>query len=221
MALSKGQFNSASLAEGWCEGSRVRIQVTCPCCNNGTVTLVRQMAAAARRLNAPEESGRWVFIQSTVMPYGYDGFFMPRASTTPLKPSFRGSREKIMWRVKIVNCGVPPRGCQTEYAVQVDGAIYAKSQGFPDGNLRQIAETETLAIGQTHYVDEKGEHVFVTAKAGAIRGPFRTSPGNPMGFSCMVMGPNRGWVPFHGYTSGDALRDAKAYALTLTHPQAA
>ena len=124
-----------------------------------------------------------------------------------------------MSRVKILNCGVPPGGCQTEYGVIVDGGTIAKSQGFPDGNLVRIAETEALAIGEMYYVNERGVRVQVAAKPGAIRGPFRTSLGNPMGYSCMVMGPNSGWVPFHGYTSGDALRDAKVYSCSLTQSQ--
>lgn len=125
-----------------------------------------------------------------------------------------------MSRVKILSCGVPPGGCQVEYGVIVDGSTVAKSQGFPDGNLVQIAETEALALGLRHYEDERGEQVFVTARTGTVRGPFRNSPGALMGFSCMVRGPNSGWVPFHGCTSGDALRDAKVYADSLSQQKA-
>lgn len=117
-----------------------------------------------------------------------------------------------MSRVKIVNCGVPPRGCHVEYGVMVDGSIVAKSQVFPDGNLKQIAEREALAVGIEHYTDQHGSRVDFTpaTKVGEIRGPFRTSKGNPMPFMCYVRGDN-GWIYFHGTTSGDALQQAKNF----------
>lgn len=40
------------------KGGGYRIPVICPQGNNSAVTLVRQMARAARPLNAPAESGR-------------------------------------------------------------------------------------------------------------------------------------------------------------------
>jgi hypothetical protein len=61
--------------------------------------------------------------------------------------------------VRIINCGVPPCGCHLEYGLVVDGSIIAKSQVFPDANLRQLAEQEARKQGQPFYLDDKGHKV--------------------------------------------------------------
>ena len=55
-AYSKGRFNSASLAEYWCEGSGRSKPRDSVLGNNPLLTLERQLAATARRLNAGAES---------------------------------------------------------------------------------------------------------------------------------------------------------------------
>ena len=57
--LTKGQFDSVSLAEG-CARRELWVATTmiCPQGNNLAVTLERQMARASRPLNALAESGR-------------------------------------------------------------------------------------------------------------------------------------------------------------------
>lgn len=62
--LTKGWFTAASLAEDVCEGSEVRILMKSDWVNTPILTLVRQMAWAARPSNAPSESGRGVKVSS-------------------------------------------------------------------------------------------------------------------------------------------------------------
>lgn len=56
--MSKGQIKTASLTEGWSEGSRVQFPVISDKGNNLYLTQVRQTVWAARPLNAPAESGQ-------------------------------------------------------------------------------------------------------------------------------------------------------------------
>jgi hypothetical protein len=57
--LPKGWFDSTSLTEDWCEGSKVQSLVISLPDNNPAVTLGRHLVRAARPLNAPVEAGRW------------------------------------------------------------------------------------------------------------------------------------------------------------------
>lgn len=59
-SFCKGRIVTVSLAEGWCEGSRVQVPVICGSGNNPNLTLWRHMAWATRPLNALAESGRGV-----------------------------------------------------------------------------------------------------------------------------------------------------------------
>lgn len=121
-----------------------------------------------------------------------------------------------MSRVRILNCGVPRRGCHVEFGLEVDGQIVFKSQVFPDGNLGLRAEEEALLAGQLFYFNERGERVDFThaAEVGAIRGPL-PSPGKAsLPYIAYVRGEN-GWLPVHGNTSGEALRNARDYSNTM------
>lgn len=63
--------------------------------------------------------------------------------------------------VKIINCGVPPRGWQVEYGLEVNGSLISKSQGWPSGNMLQQAEEEARKLGLRYYRDEFGKRVHL------------------------------------------------------------
>jgi hypothetical protein len=66
-----------------------------------------------------------------------------------------------MKTVKIINCGVPPLGWQTEFGVLGPGGLFHKTQGFVDGNTHAAARREALRFGLDHYLDEKGRRISV------------------------------------------------------------
>lgn len=64
-----------------------------------------------------------------------------------------------------------------------------------------------------------GKTDMAPPKAGDVRGPWRTSPGNALPWMAYGHSGN-GWVPFHAKTGAEALKAAKDYAAKLTAPAA-
>lgn len=54
----------------------------------------------------------------------------------------------------------------------------------------------------------------MTPAPGTLRGPFRSSEGNPLAWQYVVRTQN-GWVPFMATTRQEAERDARQGALAL------
>ena len=52
------------------------------------------------------------------------------------------------------------------------------------------------------------EKIFKPAALGEVRGPFKSSPGNPMHWQACYMGPN-GWVYYFAMKPAEALSRAK------------
>ena len=50
---------------------------------------------------------------------------------------------------------------------------------------------------------------------GTVRGPYHSSPGNPLAYQAYVRGPG-GWVPFMATTARGAMHAAEAYSRKLT-----
>ncbi|MBP1151371.1 MULTISPECIES: hypothetical protein [unclassified Methylocaldum] len=69
----------------------------------------------------------------------------------------------IMRTVRIIHCGVPPGGWQTEFGVQGPEGLFHKSQGFVDGNTHAAAIREALRFGLSHYFDQNGNRIAIKA----------------------------------------------------------
>lgn len=54
-------------------------------------------------------------------------------------------------------------------------------------------------------------------EVGEVRGPWCTSPGNPLPWMAYCYGAN-GWIPFHAKSGEQALSDARAYS-AQHHPK--
>lgn len=61
--------------------------------------------------------------------------------------------------VRIINCGVPPGGWQTEYGIETHEGIIHKTQGWVSANTHLAAKREAERHQLTHYTDEKGERI--------------------------------------------------------------